>query len=169
MQDHRIVSPNEWLEARGKLLAQEKEFTRLRDELSAARRALPWVRVAKDYVFDGRSGEVALGELFEGRHQLVVYHFMFAPDWEVGCKSCSFWADNLDAIVPHLNARDVSFALISRAPLQKLLAFQRRMGWKAPWYSSAKNDFNFDYRVSFTPEEVASSEPMYNYGSSKAY
>lgn len=169
MQDHAIVSRGDWLEARKSLLAREKELTRLRDELSEARRGLPWVRVDKAYRFEGPDGDVTLGQLFDGRHQLVVQHFMFGPDWEVGCKSCSFWADTLSGSVAHLKARDVSFALISRAPLDKLLAFQRRMGWSVRWLSSLGGDFNFDFGVSFTPEEVAKGQVTYNYRASKAF
>jgi predicted dithiol-disulfide oxidoreductase (DUF899 family) len=133
MTDHQIVSRTEWIEARRALLAQEKEFTRQRDQLSEARRQLPWERVEKNYVFDTPSGKKALAELFDGRSQLVVYHFMFGPDWEAPCKSCSFWADNIERNVVHLNARDVSVVAISRAPLEKLETFKRRMGWTFKW------------------------------------
>ncbi len=159
----KIVSNSEWLEARKQHLKQEKEFTRLRDQLSAARRELPWVRVDKDYVFDGPVGRQSLAELFAERSQLVVYHFMFDPDWEAGCKSCSFWADNFNGIGVHLAARDVTFAAISRAPLPKLQAFAKRMGWSFPWYSSFGSDFNFDYGVSFRPEDLARGWVVYNY------
>jgi predicted dithiol-disulfide oxidoreductase (DUF899 family) len=169
MTDHRIVSHSEWLDARRQLLAEEKAFTRQRDELSRKRRQLPWERVEKDYVFEGPSGRQTLEQLFEGRSQLVVYHFMFHPDWEAGCKSCSFWADNFNGIGAHLKQRDVTFAAISRAPLAKLQAFAGRMGWGFEWVSSHGNDFNFDYGVSFTPEEVAEGEFTYNYAKSKAY
>jgi predicted dithiol-disulfide oxidoreductase (DUF899 family) len=156
-------SKAEWLEARKKLLAKEKEFTRMRDQLSAERRALPWLRLDKEYRFEGPKGTQTLAELFEGRSQLVVYHFMFAPDWEVGCKSCSFWADNFNGVVAHLNQRDVTFVAISRAPLPKLQAFAQRLGWSFPWVSSSGSDFNFDFHVSFTPEDVARGEATYNY------
>jgi predicted dithiol-disulfide oxidoreductase (DUF899 family) len=145
------VSRETWLRARKALLAKEKKFTRLRDELSASRRALPRVRIDKDYVFEGPKGPVSLAQLFEGRSQLVVYHFMFGPDWKEGCPSCSFWSDHFDAAKPHLNARDVSFAVVSRAPLKKFAPFKRRMGWKFPWVSSHANDFNYDFDVAPRP------------------
>jgi len=161
MESHRIVSREQWIAARMALLAKEKEFTRARDRLSQERRELPWVRVNKPYVFDGPDGKVTLGDLFAGRSQLIVYHFMFAPEWEEGCKSCSFWADNFERSVLHLTARDVSLVAVSRAPLSKLEAFRRRMGWTFTWVSSAGNDFNFDYHVSFTPQDLA-QETTYN-------
>jgi predicted dithiol-disulfide oxidoreductase (DUF899 family) len=164
--NHQIVSKDEWITARKQLLAREKEFTRLRDELSRERRELPWERVDKVYQFDTAAGSRTLADLFDGRHQLVVYHFMFAPDWETGCKSCSFWADNFNGIVLHLKQRDVSFAAVSRAPLQKLQAFAKRMGWSFNWVSSGNNDFNFDYRVSFTEAQIQ-GEVDYNYGKRK--
>lgn len=167
--EHRIVSRDEWLEVRRALLGKEKEFTRLRDRLSEERRNLPWVRVDKEYVFAGPNGKVTLAQLFEQRTQLIVYHFMFAPEWEAGCKSCSFWADNFNGIVTHLNQRDVTFVAISRAPLPKLQAFARRLEWSFPWLSSLGNDFNFDYQVSFAPEDVAKGEVAYNYTKHKAY
>ncbi|HUK95092.1 MAG TPA: DUF899 domain-containing protein [Gaiellaceae bacterium] len=163
MSGHRIVEHEEWVEARRALLAREKEFTRVRDELGRQRRELPWERVENEYVFDGEDGEVTLADLFLGRSQLVVYHFMFGPDDDAGCKSCSFWADSFNPNVIHLNARDVSFVAISRAPLEKLLAYRERMGWSFEWVSSAGSDFNFDYGVSFTPDDRSS--PVYNYGS----
>ena len=154
LNKHKVVSQNDWIEARRQLLAQEKEFTRLRDQLSRQRRELPWVKVEKDYVFDGPAGKVSLAELFEGRSQLLVYHFMFAPDWEEGCPSCSFWADSFNGVAVHLNHRDVTLIAISRAPWEKLEAFERRMGWNFKWLSSGNNDFNYDYHVSFTPEAL---------------
>lgn len=163
MTTHSIVSPEEWTKQRRELLAKEKEFTRLRDELSQARRDLPWERVAKTYEFDGAGGKVTLAEAFDGRSQLVVYHFMFAPEWENGCKSCSFWADNFNGIVQHLNQRDVSFAAISRAPLAKLRAFADRLGWSFKWMSSEGSDFNYDYNVSFRPQDLAAGKGVYNY------
>jgi predicted dithiol-disulfide oxidoreductase (DUF899 family) len=156
------VSHDEWLEARKQLLGAEKEFTRARDELTRQRQALPWEPVEKDYVFDGPNGEETLADLFDGQSQLVVYHFMFAPEDDAGCKSCSFWADNFNPNVVHLNARDVSFAAVSRAPIEKLEAYRRRMGWDFHWVSSGKTEFNFDYGVSFTPEQQ--DELLYNYG-----
>ena len=161
--DHRIVSRDQWIESRRAFLAKEKEFTRLRDELSAERRALPWERVDKAYAFDGPNGRETLAELFAGKSQLIVYHFMFAPEWEEGCKSCTFWADNFERLPVHLKHRDTTLIAISRAPLEKLLAYRQRMGWSFKWVSSAGNDFNYDYRVSFTPEEVATGELDYNY------
>ena len=162
-KDHPVVSREEWLAARTKLLAKEKEFTHLRDELSRQRRALPWVKVDKRYVFEGPKGKETLADLFEGRSQLVVYHFMFAPEWNEGCPHCSFWADNFNEIGVHLNHRDVTFVAISRAPLDKLEAFKKRMGWKFKWLSSGKTDFNYDYGVSFTPEQLRKGSAVYNY------
>jgi predicted dithiol-disulfide oxidoreductase (DUF899 family) len=163
LKDHSVVSRQQWIASRTALLAKEKEFTRLRDELSRQRRALPWERVEKEYVFEGPSGKRSLADLFEGRSQLVVYHFMFAPEWEEGCKSCSFWADSFNPIVIHLKHRDVSFAAISRAPIAKLERFWKRMGWTFTWVSSGQNDFNYDYQVSFTPKQIASGRAVYNY------
>jgi len=163
MKSHKIVSATEWVAARKRLLAKEKEFTRLRDDLSRERRELPWVRVDKPYAFDGPDGRETLPELFAGRSQLVVYHFMFGPDWKVGCKSCSFWADNFNGIVAHLNQRDVTLVAISRAPLKKLRAFAKRLGWSFKWLSSLKSDFNFDFGVSFTPEQQEQGRVFYNY------
>jgi predicted dithiol-disulfide oxidoreductase (DUF899 family) len=158
----KLVSPKEWLGARKKLLVQEKEFTRLRDQLSRQRRELPWVKVEKEYVFEGPNGKETLGDLFEGRSQLVIYHFMYAPEWEEGCPSCSFWADSFNGIIVHLNHRDVTFAGISRAPLKKLNAFKKRMGWTFKWVSSGNSDFNYDYHVSFQAE-VPKEKLEYNY------
>jgi predicted dithiol-disulfide oxidoreductase (DUF899 family) len=165
MTDHRIVSQTEWLEERMRLLAKEKEFTRARDQLSEARRALPWVRVNERYVFQGPDGEQTLAQLFDGRNQLVVYHFMLAPEWDAGCKSCSFWADNFNGIVAHLAHRDVTMVAISRAPLAKLQAYRQRLGWSFKWFSSFGTRFNYDFGVSFKPEELAENRAMYNYGS----
>jgi predicted dithiol-disulfide oxidoreductase (DUF899 family) len=160
---HAVVSHADWLTARRQLLQKEKEFTRLRDELSAARRRLPWEQVTQSYVFEGDAGQCSLADLFDGCSQLIVYHFMFAPEWEAGCKSCSFWADNFNGIPVHLRHRDVSFVAISRAPLAKLRAYARRLGWSFPWYSSYGSSFNFDLHVSFTPEEQRAGEAYYNY------
>jgi len=157
-----VVGHDEWLEARKQLLAKEKEFTRARDELTRQRQALPWEPVENDYVFDGPNGNETLADLFDGRSQLIVYHFMFAPEDDAGCKSCSFWADNFNPNVIHLNARDVSFAAVSRAPLDKLEAYRERMGWNFHWVSSGATDFNFDYGVSFKPEQQG--DDVYNYG-----
>lgn len=161
---HVIVSHDEWLMARRAHLTREKELTRLRDQLSAERRQLPWVKVEKNYVFDSSSGSRTLGELFAGQSQLILYHFMFGPGWEEGCKSCSFLADHLDGARVHLAQRDVALAVVSRAPLPDLLAFRQRMGWQFPWYSSFGSDFNLDYHVSFTPDEMAAGKVDYNYG-----
>jgi predicted dithiol-disulfide oxidoreductase (DUF899 family) len=168
LETHKVVSSGEWLDARMRLLAKEKEFTQLRDELSQARRDLPWERVDKNYVFDGPNGAESLTELFGGRSQLIVYHFMFNPEWEAGCKSCSFWADSFERNVVHLNHRDVTLVAISRAPLGKIEAFRKRMGWTFKWLSSAANDFNFDYQVSFRPEQLATGEVYYNYRQRKS-
>lgn len=166
MENHDVVSPDAWLEARKELLIKEKEFTRLRDQLSQQRRDLPWERVDKDYVFAGPTGDVTLADLFAGRQQLVIYHFMFDPSWEEGCPNCSFWADNFNGIDVHLRQRDVSFVAVSRAPLDKLEAFKKRMGWSFTWVSSLASDFNYDYQVSFTPEALARGEALYNYATS---
>ncbi len=158
-----VVSHDEWLKARLELLAAEKELTRQHDALTQRRMALPWERVEKSYQFEGPQGTLSLADLFDGRSQLIVYHFMLAPDWEEGCKSCSFWADNFNGIPIHLNQRDVTFTAVSRAPLAKISAYKERMNWSFPWVSSYGSDFNFDYRVSFTPEEIAASKAYYNY------
>lgn len=163
MTDHEITNREDWLVRRRALLEREKAFTALKDELAAARRALPWVRIDKSYVFDGPRGPVTLAELFGGRSQLVVYHFMFGPNAELGCKSCSFWADNFDGVVSHLAARDVKLAAVSRAPLAKLQAFKQRMGWSFDWVSAGSNDFAFDLGVSFREDERAAGKAVYNY------
>ena len=162
-QDHPVVSHAEWLAARRELLAKEKDFTRRRDELSRYRRELPWEKIDKRYVFDGPKGKETLGDLFEGRSQLVVYHFMFSPEWNEGCPSCSFWADNFNDIIVHLNHRDVTFVAISRAPLAKIEPFKQRMGWGFKWVSSDQNDFNYDLQVSFSPDQIRRGEVVYNY------
>jgi predicted dithiol-disulfide oxidoreductase (DUF899 family) len=159
----KVVSPSEWLTARKKHLAKEKEFTRLRDELSRDRRELPWEKVEKEYVFEGASGQVSLGELFNGRSQLIVYHFMFGPGWKEGCPSCSYLGDHFDGPGIHLANRDVSFAAISRAAYPEIAAFKKRMGWRFNWVSSLASDFNYDYHVSFTPEQQATGKVFYNY------
>jgi predicted dithiol-disulfide oxidoreductase (DUF899 family) len=163
MARHTVVSRKDWLAARKALLTKEKKFTRLRDQLSQERRQLPWVKVDKDYVFDGPQDKETLSELFDGRSQLIVYHFMFGPDWDAGCKHCSFWADNFDRIIVHLNHRDVSMVAASRAPYRKLESYKKRMGWNFKWVSSGNTDFNFDYHVSFTPEEEAKKQAFFNY------
>ena len=153
MTDHKIGTREEWLAAREPLLVREKEHTRVGDELARQRRELPWVRVEKDYRFDTDGGEQTLLELFEGRSQLLVYHFMFGPSYEAGCPTCSSMADGIDGLLPHLHARDVTFAFVSQAPLEKLQAYKRRMGWSLPWVSTARTDFNFDLGFSHTEEE----------------
>jgi predicted dithiol-disulfide oxidoreductase (DUF899 family) len=163
MTGHRIVSHEEWLEARKDLLAEEKAFTHARDALSAKRRALPWVKIEKPYRFEGPQGPLSLGALFAGKRQLVIQHFMFAPDWEKPCKSCSFWADGFNGIAPHLAARDTAFVAVSRAPVDKLEALKRRMGWTFPWVSSGDGDFNYDFAVSFRDEDLAAGTATYNY------
>ena len=152
MNRPNVVSQTEWLAERKELLAREKEFTRQRDELSAERRKLPMVEIEKEYVFEGPKGPISLHDLFDDRRQLIIYHFMFDPDWDEGCKGCSFFADNFVGSLVHLGARDTSFAVISRAPLSKIEAFKRRMGWGFRWLSSFGNDFNYDFRVTLDPE-----------------
>ena len=164
MNPNQVVPPEEWLAARLELLKKEKQFTRMRDEVTRHVRDLPWVKVEKQYDFEGPNGKESLHDLFEGRRQLIVYHFMFAPDWDEGCKSCSLIADHYAPSIIHLNQRDVSMVTVSRAPLEKLQAFQKRMGWQFKWVSSLGNDFNRDYHVSFSPEEVEKKEMYYNYG-----
>ncbi len=161
---HRVVSHQAWLSARTRFLAEEKKFTRLRDELSRKRRRLPWEKVEKPYRFQGPEGEETLADLFAGRSQLAVYHFMFSPEWEEGCPHCSFWADNFDGIDVHLAHRDLTLVAISRAPLARIEAFKKRMGWSFKWVSSARSDFNYDFGASFTPEERKNGTALFNYG-----
>src|ERR1700676_2165783 len=158
----KVASQAEWLAARKELLSKEKEFTRLRDELSRQRRELPWERVHKEYVFDSPGGKETLADLFGGRSQLIVYHFMFGPEWQEGCPSCSLLSDHIDGSAVHLNARDVTLLVVSRAPFAQIEAFKKRMGWRFKWVSSYGNDFNHDYHVSFTKEEMAKGEMHYN-------
>jgi predicted dithiol-disulfide oxidoreductase (DUF899 family) len=167
MPQHDVVNADAWLSARKALLQKEKEFTRARDALSAARRALPWQEVDTNYVFDGPDGKQSLSDLFEGRSQLLTYHFMFDPSWDEGCKSCSFIADHYDPAIVHLEQRDVTMVTVSRAPLSKLNAFRKRMGWSFKWVSSFENDFNHDYGVSFTQEQLDSGTVHYNYADSQ--
>ena len=155
-----MVSHEQWVTERVAFMAKEKEFTRLRDELSRQRRELPWEKVTKSYVFDGPRGRETLADLFEDRSQLVVYHFMFGPAWDEACTSCSFWADNFNGIDIHLAHRDISFLAISRAPLAKLEAYKRRMGWSFKWVSSGGSDFNYDFDVSFDPEAAKSGAAL---------
>jgi predicted dithiol-disulfide oxidoreductase (DUF899 family) len=162
-KEHKVVSPKEWVAARRRLLAKEKKFSKLRDQLHRDRRELPWVKVEKEYVFDTPQGRRTLAELFGGRSQLLVYHFMFGPGWKDGCPHCSFWADHFDGANLHLGARDTVLVVISRAPLKEIAPFKKRLGWKFMWASSFGNDFNFDFHVSFTPEELKSGTAIYNY------
>jgi predicted dithiol-disulfide oxidoreductase (DUF899 family) len=166
---NQVVSREEWRKARLELLAAEKEFTRQRDALTRRRMAMPWERVEKSYEFEGPNGALSLAGLFDGRSQLIVYHFMLGPDWEEGCKSCSFWADNFDGVPIHLNHRDVTFTAVSRAPLAKISAYKKRMGWSFPWVSSYGSDFNYDFHVSFTEEQLAAGKVDYNYGLVEGY
>ncbi|MBI3433635.1 MAG: DUF899 domain-containing protein [Proteobacteria bacterium] len=163
MPSANIVAREAWLVARKELLAKEKAFTRARDGLAAERRKMPWVKLDKDYAFDTPDGRRALRDLFAGRGQLVIYHFMYGPDWKQGCKSCSFWADNFERIVPHLGARDVTLVAVSRAPLAMIAAFKARMGWTFPWVSSQGSDFNHDFGVSFDPMQQPCGDVTFNY------
>ncbi len=163
MQKPNIVSQDEWLKARTALLLEEKEFTRLRDQLSQKRRQLPWVKVDKNYSFEGVNGTETLSDLFDGRSQLIVYHFMYGPDWEDACPSCSFWADNFNGIDIHLNHRDASLVAISRASLDQLQAYSKRMGWDFKWLSSSVSEFNYDFQASFRAEEMEQGEVFYNF------
>lgn len=167
MSTHHIVSHEEWVAARKRFLAKEKELTHLRDQLSRERLELPWERVETEYVFESENGKETLADLFGKHSQLIVYHFMYDPDWEIGCKSCSFWADNFNGVIPHLNQRDITMVAVSRAPLQKLQAQARKFGWTFKWVSSFGNDFNFDYNVSFSQDAIARDEAFYNYGAQK--
>lgn len=167
MQQHKIVSQAEWIEARKGHLAREKEMTKALDRLHEERRNLPWVKVGKNYVFDGPDGKVSLTDLFDGRSQLVVQHFMFAPGWKEGCIGCSFAADHVDAARQHFEQRDISFAAVSRALYSEFAPFKERMGWRFVWVSSNGSDFNYDYGVSFTPEQIASGSVTYNYRQEK--
>jgi len=172
MAEHRVVGHDAWVESRRKHLAKEKEFTRLRDQLSRERRELPWERVEKEYTFESERGAQTLNELFDGRGQLVMYHAMFNPDtagpdttWTVdaACFVCSYWMDNFNGVTVHLNHRDITMVAVSRAPYPAIAAYRKRMGWGFPWLSSAGSDFNFDYRVSFTEDELAAGQLDYNY------
>jgi len=163
VENPKIVSRTEWIAARKKLLAKEKQHTREGDALAAERRQLPWIKVEKNYVFDSPSGKKTLADLFDGRSQLIVYHFMFGPEWKEGCPSCSFNMDHTDGALVHLAQRDVSFAAISRAPISKIEPFKKRLGWRFTWVSSYGTEFNHDYHASFTEEEVARGKVDYNY------
>jgi predicted dithiol-disulfide oxidoreductase (DUF899 family) len=167
MANHDVVSEQDWLSARRALLEREKALTRLQEEVTAARQALPWVKVEKSYTFDTPQGRKTLAELFDGRSQLVVYHFMYGPQMKTGCVGCSFLADHVDGANQHLKHHDVTLVAVSRAPLQTLQAYKTRMGWKFPWVSSAGGDFNYDFHVSFTKEELAKGEVFYNFEMTK--
>jgi predicted dithiol-disulfide oxidoreductase (DUF899 family) len=167
VKEHKVVSEGDWLIARKRLLLKEKKFSKLRDELNRERRALPWVAVEKEYVFDSTEGRMSLAELFCGKGQLLIYHFMFGPGWREGCPHCSFWADHYDSANIHLGHRDTAFAVVSRAPLKEILPFKKRMGWRFRWVSSNRNDFNFDFHVSFTPQEIRTGRLNYNYSTTK--
>jgi predicted dithiol-disulfide oxidoreductase (DUF899 family) len=160
---HKVVTSDKWMAARKKLLVKEKALTRLADKLAKERRALPWEAVTKDYLFDGPNGKETLAQLFDGRSQLVVYHFMFGPDRDAGCPHCSRWADNFNGVIVHLNQRDVTMIAVSRAPYEKLAAYWQRMRWSFKWVSSFGSDFNFDFHVSFTPEEMKNKKAFYNF------
>jgi predicted dithiol-disulfide oxidoreductase (DUF899 family) len=163
LENHPVVSREEWLAARRELLVREKEFTKATDEMNRLRRALPWERVEKSYAFEGAGGRRTLADLFDGRSQLIVYHFMFHPDDQAGCPHCSLRADGFAGIVEHLAQRDVTFAVVSRAPHERLLAYRKKMGWGFPWYSSGSSEFNFDFHVSFTPQEMTAKKAFFNY------
>lgn len=163
MNNQKVVSREEWVEARTAYLAKEKEFTRQRDQLSQERRELPWVKIDKDYPFDGPNGKQSLADLFDGRSQLIVYHFMYGPDWKEGCPSCSFWADNYNDVIVHLNHRDITMLAVSRTSLANINAYKKRMGWDFKWVSSLENDFNFDFQVSATAEQLEAKNMVYNY------
>jgi predicted dithiol-disulfide oxidoreductase (DUF899 family) len=168
MQNHPVVSREEWLIARKALLEREKQETRLRDAVNAERLALPWVRIDKSYRFETPAGRKDLADLFEGRSQLIIYHFMLGPDWEAGCPGCSFLADHFDGALAHLNHHDVTLVAASRAPLAKIETYRRRMGWRFPWVSSFGSDFNFDFQVSFTTEQLAAEAIEYNFARTPA-
>jgi predicted dithiol-disulfide oxidoreductase (DUF899 family) len=161
--EHPVVSREKWLKERVALLKEEKAFAKLGDKLARRRRALPWVRVEKSYVFDGPRGPVALADLFGPQHQLIVYHFMFAPEWSAGCPHCSFWADHYDSLRHHLGRRDTAFSAISRAPIAKIEAFKQRMGWLFPWVSSGRTSFNYDFNASFTEEQNQARTAFFNF------
>lgn len=162
-KEHNVVSKKEWIKARKQLLIKEKKFSRLRDALAEQRRALPWVKIEKEYVFHGPGGKQSLYELFGDKSQLLVYHFMFGPGWGEGCPHCSFWADHYDSVNFHIGQRDTTFVVVSRAPLKEIMPFKKRMGWKFKWLSSNGGDFNFDFGVSFTPEQLKNGTAIYNY------
>jgi predicted dithiol-disulfide oxidoreductase (DUF899 family) len=164
VKEHKVVTQKQWLAARKRLLIKEKKFSKARDQLNKERRALPWVKIDKAYIFDSPEGKVTLAELFDGKSQLVTYHFMFGPGWGDGCPHCSFWVDHYDGVNYHLGARDTTLVVVSRAPLKEILPFKKRMGWRFRWVSSNQTDFNFDLHVSFTSEQIKRGELFYNYG-----
>jgi predicted dithiol-disulfide oxidoreductase (DUF899 family) len=163
MQHHPVASQEQWLAARQALLLKEKEFTHLRDKINAERLALPWVKVERSYVFDTPNGKKNLSELFDGRSQLIVYHFMLGPGWGAGCPGCSFLSDHIDGALPHLEHHDVTWTAVSRAPLEEIEVYKKRMGWRFPWVSAFETDFNYDYHVSFTEGELAKGNVFYNF------
>ena len=167
MTDHKVVPEREWVAERKKLLAREKELTHLQEAVAAERRALSWVRVDKAYTFDTPAGKKTLSDLFDGRSQLIVYHFMYGPEMKTGCVGCSFLSDHVDGANQHLKQHDVTYVAVSRGPLATLEAYKKRMGWKFPWVSSAGSDFNYDYHVSFTKDEIAKGEAEYNFEKTK--
>jgi predicted dithiol-disulfide oxidoreductase (DUF899 family) len=167
MTEHNVVSEGEWVAERKKLLAREKELTHLQEQVAAERRALPWVRVDKTYAFETPEGKKTLSGLFDGRSQLIVYHFMYGPEMKTGCVGCSFLSDHVDGANRHLKHHDVTYVAVSRAPLATLEAYKKRMGWKFPWVSSGESDFNYDYHVSFTKDEIAKGEAEYNFEKTK--
>lgn len=168
MITQQVVTREEWIHARRALLAREKELIRAQEKLAESRRALPWVKVDKSYILEGTEGEVTLSDLFEGRSQLFVYHFMFGPDWDEGCTGCSFLCDHVDAARQHFEHNDLSFVAVSRGPLDKLQTYRKRMGWKFRWVSSANTDFNYDYNVSFPPERAVNGKIFYNFETTDA-
>lgn len=163
-EQRQVVSLKEWVAARKRLLVREKKFSRARDQLNRERRQMPWVKMEKPYRFTGPASEVSLADLFSGKRQLIVYHFMFGPGWKEGCPHCSFWADHFDSVASHLTQRDTALAVVSRAPWKEIAPFKRRMGWKFNWVSSFKSDFNFDFNVSFTAEQIKKRTAVYNFG-----
>src|SRR2546421_8199110 len=163
IENRKVVSQKEWIASRKKLLVKEKKFSKLRDAMNRERRKLPWVKVEKNYVFEGSMGKVSLADLFCGKSQLIIYHFMFGPGWKDGCPHCSFWADHYDSVNFHIGQRDTAFAVVSRAPLKEIEPFKKRMGWKFKWVSSFNTDFNFDFNVSFTPEQIKNRTAIYNF------
>jgi predicted dithiol-disulfide oxidoreductase (DUF899 family) len=162
-ENRKVVSEKEWISARKKLLLKEKKFSKLRDELNLQRRKLPWVKVEKDYVFEGPQGKMSFAALFGGKSQLLIYHFMFGPGWKDGCPHCSFWADHYDSVNLHIGQRDIALVVVSRAPWKEIAPFKKRMGWKFDWVSSGKTSFNFDFGVSFTPKQIKNKTAIYNF------